>query len=67
VTHYGYGKLPDVITSFDLEKMLKKGQVVTSSGKPPKYVAIIHCVGSRNVEFHAYCSRVLHDSPEICT
>ena len=58
VTHYGYGKLPDVITSFDLEKMLKKGQVVTSSGKPPKYVAIIHCVGSRNVEFHAYCSRV---------
>ncbi|NLJ07741.1 MAG: CoB--CoM heterodisulfide reductase iron-sulfur subunit A family protein [Sphingobacteriales bacterium] len=58
VTHYGYGKLQDVITSFDLEKMLKKGQVVTSSGKPPKYVAIIHCVGSRNVEFHAYCSRV---------
>ena len=27
-------------------------------GKPPQYVAIIHCVGSRNLEFHAYCSRV---------
>lgn len=58
VTHYGYGKLPDVITSFDLEKMLKNGKILTSEGKTPKYVAIIHCVGSRNIEFHTYCSRV---------
>lgn len=58
VTHYGYGKLPNVITSFELEKMLKAGKVLTKEGKPPKYVAIIHCVGSRNKEFHTYCSRV---------
>lgn len=58
ITHYGYGKLPEVITSFELESMLKAGKVETKSGKTPKYVAIIHCVGSRNKEFHTYCSRV---------
>jgi heterodisulfide reductase subunit A len=58
VTHYGYGKLPNVITSFELERMLKAGKVETKDGKIPKYVAIVHCVGSRNKEFHTYCSRV---------
>jgi heterodisulfide reductase subunit A-like polyferredoxin len=58
ITHYGYGKLPNVITSFELESMLKAGKVETKDGKIPKYVSIIHCVGSRNKEFHAYCSRV---------
>ena len=58
VTHFGYGKHPNVITSFELEQMLKAGKVETKEGKIPKYVAIIHCVGSRNKEFHTYCSRV---------
>ncbi len=58
ITHYGYGKHPNVITSFELEKMIKAGKIVTKEGKAPKYVAIIHCVGSRNKEFHTYCSRV---------
>ena len=58
ITHYGYGKLPNVITSFELERQLRSGKVETKEGKIPKYVAIIHCVGSRNKEFHAYCSRV---------
>ena len=58
VTHYGYGKLPDVITSFEFEKMLRAGRVLTKEGKEPQYVAIIHCVGSRSKEFHTYCSRV---------
>lgn len=58
IIHYGYGKLPNVITSFELEKMIRRGQVVTREGKAPKYVAIIHCVGSRSQEFHTYCSRV---------
>lgn len=58
ITHYGYGKLPDVITSFDLERMIKSGRIETRNGKIPQYVAIIHCVGSRNPEFHTYCSRV---------
>ncbi len=58
IVHYGYGKLPNVITSFELEKMIRTGRIVTKEGKSPKYVAIIHCVGSRSQEFHTYCSRV---------
>jgi heterodisulfide reductase subunit A len=58
ITHYGYGKLPNVITSFELEKMLRGGRLETKEGRAPQYVAIIHCVGSRNLEFHTYCSRV---------
>ena len=58
ITHYGYGKLPNVITSFELERMLRSGRVETKEGTQPQYVAIVHCVGSRNTEFHAYCSRV---------
>jgi heterodisulfide reductase subunit A len=55
---YGYGRLPDVVTSFELEAMLRRGQVETRAGKKPRYVSIIHCVGSRSREFHGYCSRV---------
>jgi heterodisulfide reductase subunit A len=58
VTHYGYGKLPNVITSFDFEKMLRAGRIQMSDGQMPQYVAIVHCVGSRSKEFHTYCSRV---------
>ena len=58
ITHYGYGKLPNVITSFEFEKMLRRGQIVTKEGKIPQYVAIVHCVGSRSKEYHPYCSRV---------
>ncbi|MFH2108035.1 MAG: CoB--CoM heterodisulfide reductase iron-sulfur subunit A family protein [Chrysiogenia bacterium] len=58
VTHFGYGKLPNVITSFDFEKMLRAGRIEDRDGKIPKYVAIIHCVGSRSPEYHGYCSRV---------
>jgi heterodisulfide reductase subunit A len=55
---YGYGVLPDVVTSFELEAMLRKGKVETRAGKRPRHVSIIHCVGSRSEEFHRYCSRV---------
>jgi heterodisulfide reductase subunit A len=58
IKEYGYGTLPDVITSFELESMLHKGNVVTKSGKRPRYVSILHCVGSRNPQYHGYCSRV---------
>ena len=58
IVHYGYGKLPNVITSFELETMIREGHIETKEGKIPRYVAIIHCVGSRSQEFHTYCSRV---------
>jgi heterodisulfide reductase subunit A len=56
--NYGFAKLPDVVSSIDFESRLKKGMILTSQGKEPKHIAIIHCVGSRNKDFKEYCSRV---------
>ena len=58
ISSYNYEKLPDVITSLELEKMLKEGNVVKKDGSEPKKIVIIHCVGSRNADYHEYCSRV---------
>lgn len=57
IEEYGYGKIPDVITSLEFEKMLSSGRIHTKDGKAPKNVAIIHCVGSRNKNYHENCSR----------
>lgn len=57
IGEYGYGKLPDVITSLEFEEMIGKGRLVTKDGKDPRNIAIIHCVGSRNKKYHEYCSR----------
>ncbi|MEE4114663.1 MAG: CoB--CoM heterodisulfide reductase iron-sulfur subunit A family protein [Marinilabiliaceae bacterium] len=58
IEEYGYGILPDVITSLEMEKLLKNGDIRTRTGRIPKHVAIIHCVGSRNSKYHEYCSRM---------
>jgi len=58
VGEYGYGRFPNVVTSYDLEKMLKEGRVVMKDGRTPKHVAIINCVGSRSAKHNRYCSRV---------
>ncbi|OGU60751.1 MAG: hypothetical protein A2V66_08915 [Ignavibacteria bacterium RBG_13_36_8] len=57
IPNYGYGKLSNVITSVEFEQMARNGKIMTKEGKEPKNVAIIHCVGSRNPEYHPYCSR----------
>ncbi len=57
ITNYGYGKIPNVITSVDFEQALKSGVIITRDGKVPKDIAIIHCVGSRNENYNPYCSR----------
>ncbi|MBM3436726.1 MAG: CoB--CoM heterodisulfide reductase iron-sulfur subunit A family protein, partial [Bacteroidetes bacterium] len=57
VMNYGYGRLPNVITSIDFEKVLKSGIIITRDGRVPKNIAIIHCVGSRNDNYNSYCSR----------
>ncbi|MBP7146787.1 MAG: CoB--CoM heterodisulfide reductase iron-sulfur subunit A family protein [Acidobacteria bacterium] len=58
IAPYGYGRLPDVVTSFEFERMLRAGKIVTKNGEIPRTLAIIHCVGSRTREYHPYCSRV---------
>ncbi len=59
---YGYGTHADVITAMEFERLVNTsgptgGQVLLSNGKPPKSVAILHCVGSRDDRYHDYCSR----------
>ncbi len=65
IPQYGYGVLPNVITSLELERMLSAsgptmGKILRpSDGKQPKKIAFIQCVGSRNEVYgHTYCSSV---------
>lgn len=60
---YGYGKLKNVYSSLEFERMLSStgptgGKVLLENGKEPRAVGIIHCVGSRDANFNRYCSRV---------
>jgi heterodisulfide reductase subunit A len=63
ISQYGYGKLDNVYTSLELERMLSStgptgGKVQLKNGTAPRAVAIIHCVGSRDDNYNEYCSRV---------
>lgn len=63
MTRYGYGKYPDVITSLEFERMVNatgfsEGKMLTSKGVEPESVAILHCIGSRDEDYHEYCSAV---------
>lgn len=40
------------------KKTGKEEWIFSPEGIPPKSVAIIHCVGSRNKKYNSYCSRV---------
>lgn len=59
---YGYGKYLNVISQIELERMLGPtgptgGHVKRiTDGETPKRVAMIQCVGSRNLKDNAYCS-----------
>lgn len=60
---YGYGKLPNVITGPEFEKMTNAsgptgGKILMANGKEPESIAILHCIGSRDKHFNSYCSRV---------
>jgi len=63
VGEYHYGKNRDVITQFQLERLMSRngpteGRLIQpSTGKEPSSVAFILCVGSRNPD-RPYCSRV---------
>lgn len=63
MAQYGYGTLDNVYSSLEFELMLNStgptsGQVVLKNGEKPRAVGIIHCIGSRDSNHHAYCSRV---------
>ena len=55
---------PNVITALQFERILSPtgptgGKVLRlSDGKKPKAISFISCVGSRDVRYHTYCSKV---------
>jgi heterodisulfide reductase subunit A len=63
---YGYGKLPNVVTSLDYERMMcatgpHEGEIRRASDEEhPRKIAWIQCVGSRQVTpgGNSYCSSV---------
>ncbi|MCX7836067.1 MAG: CoB--CoM heterodisulfide reductase iron-sulfur subunit A family protein [bacterium] len=63
-TQYGYKRYPNVFTSLEIERLVNAsgptgGEIVLRDGKTkPKSVAILHCVGSRDLHSNRYCSRV---------
>ncbi|MGA9533789.1 MAG: CoB--CoM heterodisulfide reductase iron-sulfur subunit A family protein [Anaerolineales bacterium] len=64
IPQYGYGRLPNVFTSLEFERMCNaagptEGKVLLRDGvTTPKSVALIHCVGSRDKHFNPHCSAV---------
>jgi heterodisulfide reductase subunit A len=63
IPRHSYGRLPNVITSLEFERLANAsgptdGEVVLKDGTPPGRVGIIHCVGSRDVNYNVHCSRV---------
>ena len=64
VEPYGYGRLPNVFTSLEFERMSNAagptgGRIVLRDGvTEPKAVAVIHCVGSRDRNYNEYCSAI---------
>lgn len=62
---FGYGVLPDVITSLEFERMISGsgttgGKILRpSNGEIPRRIAWIQCVGSRDIQSGApYCSSI---------
>ncbi len=66
---YGYGKYANVFTNLEFERLSNAtgptlGKLLKRDLKdpmtftdPPKSVAILHCIGSRDLNYHEYCSR----------
>ena len=60
---YGYGTYEEVYTSLEFERIVSstgptQGEIVMKNGEKPRAIGIIHCVGSRDINSNAYCSRV---------
>ena len=64
IPQYGYGRLANVFTSLEFERICNAagptgGNIVLRDGKTtPKTVGIVHCVGSRDKNYNAYCSAI---------
>jgi heterodisulfide reductase subunit A2 len=65
---FGYGRFPNVFTALEFERLSNAtgptgGRILVRDecgafSRPPRSVALLHCIGSRDVNAHEYCSRV---------
>ncbi len=58
LSHFGYGRSPNVVTSEQFEAMTTGPLIRPSDGKPVESVLFIQCAGSRDKEHLPYCSTV---------
>src|SRR4030065_925406 len=63
VSQFGYGRLDNVITAQQFERMSSAsgptgGKILLKDGTEPRSIAILHCIGSRDLHYYEYCSRV---------
>jgi heterodisulfide reductase subunit A len=59
----GHGRLPDVKTSIEFERLLASngptaGEVLKTNNEPPRSVVFVHCVGSLDDDHKPYCSGI---------
>jgi heterodisulfide reductase subunit A2 len=60
---FGYGRYPNVVTAIEFEKMNNAagptgGKILMENGQEPRSIVLLHCIGSRDDNYHKYCSRV---------
>jgi len=64
VEQYGYGRLANVVTNLELERLASPngptgGKLLRpSDGRPASRVAFLQCVGSRDLNHLPYCSQI---------
>lgn len=63
LTPYGYSEFENVYTGLEFERIVNstgptQGKIVMKNGEEPRAIGIVHCVGSRDINNHPYCSRV---------
>lgn len=55
----GYGIYKGVITSIEMEQMIKHGKITNANGDEPRRVTFLQCVGSRDEKSgNNYCSKL---------
>ncbi|MBE0430635.1 MAG: CoB--CoM heterodisulfide reductase iron-sulfur subunit A family protein [Dehalococcoidia bacterium] len=63
ISQYGYRRFDNVLTGLEFERLTcaagpTEGKILLKDGREPESVALVHCVGSRDQNYHEYCSRV---------
>ncbi|MDP6635088.1 MAG: 4Fe-4S binding protein [Phycisphaerae bacterium] len=63
IGRYGYGKFDNVLSAMEFERITHasgptSGKILMKDGGSPQAVAILHCIGSRDENYHEHCSRV---------